>query len=176
MSSSTVSSSLSDLASNSQTDWASISCKSPLKFNAAFTVPQGEDATRFVISYRESSYVASYRWDTTVNGTGRYLRFYNDKKFVDGLTGEQVACDNVIVQSVEYEWLDDKGEAPKVTVTGSGRCEYFIGGKHFSGTWRRDSVTRNTVYMDAAGNEVLFNPGVTYIQFLKTEKSVEILE
>jgi len=38
----------------------------------------------------------------------------------------------------------------------------------------RDSISSNTTYYDDNGNEVLFNPGVTFIQLLKTEKSVEI--
>ena len=41
--------------------------------------------------------------------------------------------------------------------------------------WGGTNYITYTVYYDDAGNEVLFNPGTTYIQFLKTEKSFEIL-
>ena len=85
-----------------------------------------------------------------------------------------MTCDNIIVQSVEYAWYSGESDRPKVTTTGTNKCHYFIGGKHFTGYWVRDSISTNTVYYDDNGNEVLFNPGTTYIQLLKTEKSVEI--
>lgn len=155
-----------------KTDWTGITCTSPLTFNVYPTIPaNGDDVNSFRIPYRDS-YSPSYTWDAAA---GKYQRFYNGNPFVDGTTGEQVMVDNVIVQSVEYAWYSGESDRPKVTVTGTGRCEYFMGGKHFTGTWSRDSVKANTVYYDDAGNEVLLNPGTTYIQMLKTEKAVEIL-
>ena len=154
-----------------KTDWTGVTCKSPLKFNAAFTVPAGNDVTSFRIPYRDS-YTPSYVWDAAAN---RYQRYYNGNAYVDRATNEQVMADNIIVQSVEYAWYSGESDRPKVTTTGSGKCQYFMGGKSFTGTWKRDAITSNTVYLDDAGNEVLFNPGVTFIQFLKTEKDIEIL-
>ena len=154
-----------------KTDWSNITCKSPLKFNASTVIPEGEDVTNFKVPYRDS-YSPSYQWDAA---TGKYLRFYNGNPYIDGNTEEQVTCDNVVVQAVQYAWYGGKSDAPKVGTTGTGKCDYFIGGKHFTGTWKRDSISSNTVYLDDAGNEVLFNPGVTFIQLLKTEKAVEIL-
>ena len=155
-----------------RTDWASITCKSPLKFNAEYTVPEGEDVTSFSVNYRDKKYVPSYELDAEAQ---KYNRFYNGKPYVDGNTSEQVTCDNVIVQSVEYGWYNKNGDAPKVTTVGTGHCDYFIGGKHFTGTWRRDKISENTVYLDDAGNEVLLNPGKTFIQVLKDTKTVDIL-
>ncbi|MBR1822431.1 MAG: DUF3048 domain-containing protein [Clostridia bacterium] len=152
-------------------DWSTVSCRSPLKFNEFPTIPSGEDVTNFQIPYRDS-YTPSYQWDAAA---GKYLRFYNGKPYNDGATGEQVTCDNVIVQHVEYAWFGGKAEAPKVTLFGTNSCDYFIGGKHITGYWVRDSIANTTTYYDAAGNEILLNPGHTYIEILKTEKSLEIL-
>ena len=155
-----------------KTDWSNITCTSPLKFNAYPTIPAaGETVNEFRIPYRDS-YSPSYVWDAAA---GKYQRFYNGNPFTDGATGEQVMVDNVIVQSVEYAWYSGESDRPKVTLTGTNRCDYFVGGKHFTGYWVRDNVSSNTVYYDDAGNEVLLNPGKTYIQTLKTEKAVEIL-
>ncbi len=155
-----------------KTDWTNITCTSPLKFNEYPTIPaNGEDVNNFVIPYRDS-YSPSYVWDAAA---GKYQRFYNGNAFVDGATGEQVTVDNIIVQKVEYAWYSGESDRPKVTITGKNSCDYFMGGKHFTGYWVRDNVGVNTVYYDDAGNEVLFNPGTTYIQLLKTEKAVEIL-
>ena len=156
-----------------RSDWSTISCKSPLKFNDYPTIPNGDDATEFRIVYNDNGgYTPSYVWDAAA---GKYLRYYNGNPFVDGDTGEQVTVDNVIVQHVEYAWYSGASDRPKVTLTGTNTCDYFMGGKHFTGTWTRDDLSNNTVYYDANGNEVAFNPGTTYIQMLKTEKSVDIL-
>lgn len=154
-----------------KTDWDSITCKSPLKFSAYPVVPAaGEAVNSFSVPYRKG-YTPSYEWDASI---AKYRRLYNGNPYVDGGTNEQVTCDNIIVQSVEYAWYSGESDRPKVTMTGTNKCHYFIGGKHFTGYWVRDSISTNTVYYDDNGNEVLFNPGTTYIQLLKTEKSVEI--
>ena len=59
--------------------------------------------------------------------------------------------------------------------TGENKCEYFIGGKHFTGTWKRERLHKNTVYYDANGKAVKHNPGKTFIQVLRTERQAEIL-
>ena len=153
-------------------DWSTLSCRSPLKFNEYPTIPaDGEDVNRFQIAYRDS-YTPSYQWDAA---QGKYLRFYNGNPYNDGTTGAQVTCDNVIVQHVEYSWFGGKSEAPNVALYGTNSCDYFLGGKHITGYWVRDNIANNTVYYDANGNEMLFNPGHTYVEILKTEKNIEIL-
>lgn len=152
-------------------DWTPLNCKSPLKFREYPTIPEGEDVNSFQIVYREK-YTPSYQWDPM---QGKYLRFYNGSPFVDGYTNEQVTCDNVIVQHVEYAWFGGKSDAPKVTMYGTNACDYFIGGKHITGYWVRDHISMNTTYYDDAGNEVIFNPGKTYVEILKLEKSIDYL-
>lgn len=150
-------------------DWSTLSCRSPLQFNEFPTIPEGEIVKSFKISYRDS-YTPSYEWDDQL---GKYKRFYNGKEYKDGTTGEQVTCDNVIVQHVEYEWFGGKSEAPKVTMYGRNACDYFIGGRHITGYWERNDVTSNTVYYDDNGNVMKFNPGHTFVEVLKLEKSIE---
>ena len=152
-------------------DWSTLSCRSPLHFNEYPTIPGGEDVNSFQIAYRDG-YTPSYQWNAM---EGKYYRFYNGKPYNDGTTGEQVTCDNIIVQHVEYSWFGGKSDAPNVALYGTNACDYFIGGRHFTGYWVRDSIANNTVYYDDAGNEVLFNPGHTFIEILKMEKSIEIL-
>ncbi len=154
-----------------KTDWSNITCKSPLRFAETPYVPAaGEQVASFSIPYR-NGYEPSYEWDSSI---AKYRRLYNGKPFVDGATNEQVTCDNVIVQSMEYAWYNGESDRPKVTTVGTNKCHYFIGGKHFTGYWVRNAISENTTYYDDNGKLVAFNPGVTYIQLLKTEKSVEI--
>ena len=153
-------------------DWSTITCKSPLKFNEYPTIPaEGEDVNSFQVPYRDG-YTPSYQWDAA---SGKYLRFYNGKPFVDGATGEQVTCDNIIVQHTVYAWFGGKSEAPCVAMYGVNYSDYFIGGKHITGYWERDNIYGNTRYYDSNGNEMHFNPGHTYVELLKSEKSIEYL-
>ena len=45
---------------------------------------------------------------------GKYLRFYNGNPYIDGNTEEQVTCDNVVVQAVQYAWYGGKSILPKL--------------------------------------------------------------
>lgn len=155
-----------------RTDWSAVTCKSPLKFHSKFRTPkQGEAVAKFSVPYQKS-YRPTYEWDAALK---QYRRYYNDKEYVDGATGEQVLVDNVIVQHVEYGWFEGKSDRPKVELTGVGKCDYFIGGQHFTGTWERSKISQNTVFYDDNGKKVKLNPGKTFIQILRNERDVEIL-
>lgn len=145
--------------------------RSPLCFSDTPTL-QGEAVTAFSVPYSESrGYYPSYEWDAEA---GVYLRSYNGKAHLDGTTGEQVSCANVIVQYVDYSWYAGDGNRPIVEMTGTNRCDYFIGGMHFTGYWTRERVSDNTTYYDDAGNVVQLARGKTCIQLLRDTKSVEI--
>lgn len=152
-----------------KTDWSNHVQKSPLKFSEIGYTVKGEPVSEFTVEYRAGSYVPGY-----VFKDGKYYRYYNDNAYVDGWTGEQVTCDNVIVQHVNYEWFDGASDRPKVALFGTGSCDYFIDGMHFTGTWERADVNSNTIYRDADGNEVLFKPGKTFIQVVKQGVALNI--
>ena len=86
---------------------------------------------------------------------------------MDGATGEQLAYNNVIIQHVDYSWYDNDVNRPVVEMTGTNRCDYFIGGHHFTGYWKRDSAEENTVYYDDSNNVVQFCKGKTFVQLVK---------
>ena len=75
--------------------------------------------------------------------------------------GEQLAFTNVIVQAITMNW---KGyEQPDPVLTGTGNADYFIGGKHFSGVWERESMNSRTVFYGEDGNEISLMRGKTLI-------------
>lgn len=152
-----------------KTDWSNHVQKSPLKFSETDYTVQGEPVSEFTIEYRAGSYVPGY-----VFKDGKYYRYYNGNPYVDGWTEEQVTCSNVIVQHVNYDWYDGDSSRPKVALFGTGSCDYFIDGYHFTGTWERADVNSNTIYRDADGNEVLFKPGKTFIQVVKQGVALNI--
>ena len=135
--------------------------RSPFVFSDTPT-EGGETVHEFEIRYRKS-YDASFVWD---DGQKVYLRYYNGEPQRDGFTGEQLSFSNVIVQNADYSWYDGNGDRPVVELTGANTCEYFIGGKHFSGYWVRNKVDENTTYYDEDGNVVQFARGKTFVQIV----------
>ncbi len=150
-------------------NWNGVDQRCPFAFSETEYTRGSEAADSVTVSYRDGAYVASYTYDAD---SGLYLRFYNDEPYIDGDTGEQIACANVIVQYMTYGWYNDEADAPKVTSTGANRCDYFIDGTHFTGTWSRASVDDATAYYDEAGNEVVLKAGKTYVQTLKDTKEI----
>ena len=78
--------------------------------------------------------------------------------------GREIDFANVIVQSVEYEWIDF--ERPIPTMVGTGNADYFMGGKHIAGVWQRDDVNSRTVFYGEDGNEIELQRGRTLIILL----------
>ena len=145
--------------------------RGPLKFSAEAPSVHGEDVGEFKITYRKNC-APLYRYNADEDV---YYRFYDgENPFVDRTTNAQLKYSNVIVMNAEYSYYANDGTRPLAKLVGSNTCDYFIGGKHFTGSWSRASADSNTVYVDDAGNEVLLNPGKTFIQVLSNGAGLEI--
>jgi len=151
-------------------DWSGMEFTSPLKFDAENYTRLGEDVQAFRVLYRSGKYEPSYVYNAEA---GAYARYYNGEAFTDGFTGEQVLCENVIIMHADYEWFLGDSDRPVVELYGGNRADYFIGGKHFTGSWQREEGGVTT-YLDENGSEVVFKPGRTYIQVLNTSRSWQI--
>lgn len=143
----------------------------PLTFSDDSPTIRGEDASQFEIIYRSNSYQPGYIYNEE---EGIYYRTYNGNPHKDGDSGEQLTCSNVILMRVATSWYNNMSDAPVHELTGTGVCEYFIGGKHFTGTWSRKAVEDPTEYYDQDGNIVNFKPGKTFIQIAKDKVELKI--
>lgn len=143
----------------------------PLSFSEETPTVKGEDVSVFRIPYSvDNGYYPSYEY---VPEEDVYYRYYNRMDFLDGAAGEHFYFANVIVMYVDYTWYEKANDRPIVALTGTNQCEYFIGGKHFTGTWSRASIGESTKYLDDEGNEVLLKPGKTFIQVVKPSVEIE---
>ncbi len=75
--------------------------------------------------------------------------------------GEAITFSNVIVQMIDMKW--PSGEQPYPILTGEGNADYFMGGKHISGVWKRDTYNDRTVFYGEDGQEIALQPGKTII-------------
>ena len=99
-------------------------------------------------------------------------RYQDDARFMvrtlsaDGETYdlEQMRVQNLIVQYVKYGRMekDDKGRRT-CELTGSGKCDYFINGRHVTGTWSRPTLEDFTIYQLDDGSVVILEPGSTWV-------------
>jgi len=158
-------------------EWRKETFRSPLRFSERYTVPEGRDATKIQVG--TSSEDPYYEWDEIEKKYHRYVKIFSDTNivpFCDGATNEQVSCDNIIVQDYCYQL--DKNGRERPTGIGTNHCEYFMGGKTFSGYCVRNSIKETMSYYDDNGNEVLFNPGKTFIELVGTKdgKSSEYMK
>ena len=146
----------------------------PLQFSAENPTIKGEDVSVFRIPYGVNiGFYPSYEY---MEEEGVYRRFYNRKTMKDGVSGDTYDFENVIVMYAEYSWFNGAADQPIVEMIGTNKCEYFIGGKHFTGTWVRESADQSTTYYDEEGNVVLFKPGKTFIQVVKPSIEIEIVK
>lgn len=75
--------------------------------------------------------------------------------------GEPITFSNVIVQGIEMKWKGSK--RPDPVLIGEGNADYFMGGKHIAGVWKRDDVNSRTVFYGEDGQEIELQRGRTLI-------------
>lgn len=82
----------------------------------------------------------------------------------DDYITEQMNVQNLIVQYVEYGSIKDDGKHRRTCeMIGRGNCDYFINGRHVTGTWSRPTAEDYTTYLLDDGSLVTLEPGNTWI-------------
>jgi len=89
----------------------------------------------------------------------RYYRFQYGEKQIDDQTGEQLSYKNVIVMFVEYTNIWDT--LLQIDWNKGGTGFYATDGEYMPITWK--NVNGVVKYFDEAGNQLLMNPGNTFI-------------
>ena len=103
-----------------------------------------------------------------------FERYMDEKPFIDEATGEVIQVKNLIVQYNEFyhggeakgRWLCEQ--------LGSGKADFFVGGKHITGTWEKETYDTPTVYKDGSGNEIVLQPGNTWIAVHPDDKEITV--
>ncbi len=75
--------------------------------------------------------------------------------------GEPITFANVIVQYIDMDWVGKLYGYPHLT--GTGNADFFMGGKHYTGVWNRNTLDDRTVFYGADGQEISLQPGRTMI-------------
>jgi hypothetical protein len=110
-----------------------------------------------------SDYAVTWTYDSR---THSYLRAMGGVPHTDGASGERIRAKNVAVM-VTNVWSAGDGTTHLLyRTTGEGQAVVFQDGVAIEGTWRKPSATERTRFYDAAGTEIAFNRGQTWVEVL----------
>lgn len=130
-----------------------------------------ENAEKVTLKF--SSYTAPY---FIYNDSDKqYYRYQFNDKHIDYNTKEQLHFKNIIVQFVK-EWnIDKKGYQTMDIENSSGTGYYITNGKKVDITWEKNESNKSMHYYDSNGNELVINPGKTYIAVFPKDRTSDIV-
>jgi len=120
------------------------------------------------IYFSTETYEVGWEYD---RGENDYLRYQADKIQKDK-DGSEARAKNIVVQFVKMKILDSIGRKRAETI-GSGEAIIFQDGARIDGTWRKEKRGARTKFFDKNGQEIKFNPGVTWVEVAPVGTEVE---
>jgi hypothetical protein len=131
-----------------------------------------QPATKVVVPFQ--AWPTTFTYDSAAKG---YRRSQQGVQTVDGDGSGPILAKNVIVMttdiwqtSVVEDSLGSKGLDYRMT--GGGAVSVFRDGQRIDGTWKRDGVLDMFSFWDAAGKQILLEPGQSWIHFIYPQWSV----
>ena len=155
--------------------------REPYLFDSSVS-PSGETVKTISMPFASSdnSFV-EYQYDAEKD---KFIRYMDGEPFqcrtvTEGTDGKQevvespVEVQNVIVQYTKTGLFsnDIKGRR-NIEVTGEGRAEFYVNGKHETGTWKRSELEDQTKFYLDDGSELVLRPGNTWIHLHPDNKEV----
>lgn len=140
------------------------------KFKSSADVTERPGAVApMTINYSNSDYQVEWRYD---EGTNQYLRWNGGVEHLDANTSEQLVASNVVIQRVDTTVLEAATGRLDMETIGSGEAILFQDGAATLGSWTKSTRGDRTLFFNAAGEELAFNPGPTWIQIVPIEAAV----
>lgn len=121
----------------------------------------GEDVATIKLYYPNRN--AKFVYDKE---TGLYTHYQWNKVHTDAANGEAITCKNIIFQNINNTTYEET-QYLNITQVGSGKGKFFTNGKMTDITWSKASDNDITHYYDESGEEIVLNPGVTYICYIQ---------
>lgn len=122
----------------------------------------------------DGDYVVDWSYDKANNS---YLRSNGGKPHIDLNTDKTLSAKNIVVLFMRESSAND-GYDNNVHLlygtTGSGDAVVFQDGKEIEATWSKANRTSRTILTDARGQEIKYNPGLTWFSILPLDTTLEI--
>lgn len=137
------------------------------KFNEKEIKKDNPSNFEIAIDFQSSNFSIIWKYDIINN---EYIRYLGGELHEDA-DGEKITAKNIIIQYIGSEIIDDKLRL-KMDVVGSGDALVCLGGECIKGGWEKSSSASRTRYY-IENNEVIFNPGKTWVEIVNPEYSVD---
>lgn len=121
------------------------------------------------------NYTDNHPWFEYNSETKEYERNQYGEPQIDLETGQQLTCDNIILQNSQYVPYDENGYL-NIFCTGEGEGTFITRGKAIPIKWVYEEEHGMTHYYDENGQEIRLNPGKTWVEIILngTEDAVSI--
>ena len=121
------------------------------------------DFSHLQAGIQSQGYSQDYKEDNAE--TKEYSRFQFNAPHIDQNTGNQLTCENIILQYSNYVPYDPNGYLNVDTQSG-GEGKYITRGKAIDIHWTKDSQWGITHYYDSNNQEIQLNPGKTWVEIV----------
>ena len=132
----------------------------------------GRPAEKITIQFTGGYKTGIFQYDAK---TGKYLASQYGKPHVDGINGEQVSTDNLLVLDASMEVLDKEGRLA-VNLTGTGNGIYCCRGSYIPIRWEKTNRNSPFRYYRQNGQPLALAAGKTYVCITDPESSTVTIE
>lgn len=141
----------------------------PFKFKEDDLDIEGDIANKITINYRKNN-TTEYNYDIEKKN---YTRKKDGKLHIDEIDESPIVAKNIIIQRAKTKVLDKEGRL-EIQLIGEGEGKYITNGKTIDIKWVKKSRKDKTKYYNQEGKEIIFNPGVTWIQVVEPTTDIII--
>lgn len=138
-----------------------------LLFNERDIKIEGKSLEFIKFPYRKS-YISEFRYN---KDDRLYYRYVNNKPHKDEVSGVHLTAKNIIIQYANSKVIDNKGRL-EIDLIGQGKGLYITDGKMMEITWKKNDRRDLTRFYDLNGNEIKFNPGITWHQVVPSTMKI----
>lgn len=141
----------------------------PFKFKEDESDIEGSIANKLTILYRKNN-TTEYNYDEEKK---LYVRTKDGELHIDEIDSTPIVAKNIIIQEAKTKVLDNEGRL-EIQLVGEGKGKYITHGNAIEIKWVKESKKTKTIYYTLEGEELVLNPGVTWIQVIEPETEVVI--
>ena len=131
---------------------------------------RGADKGKLRVGF-PGKYAVNYTYDQASNS---YLRTWGGVPDKDRLDGTRIAPKNIAVlvaksEQIEGQYNNVQLGDPWMDTTDSGEAFYYMDGKEFKGSWKKDKskIDSKLVFLKENGEEVKFVPGQIWVEIIE---------
>lgn len=141
----------------------------PFKFKEEEEDLEGLEAKNIKIQYRTDN-ITEYNYDIESKD---YKRKKDGEIHIDEIDSTPIVAKNIIIQEAKTKTIDNVGRLD-IELIGEGKGKYITNGKVIDITWFKSSKKGKTIYYSSIGEEIVLNPGITWIQIVEANTIVHI--